>query len=238
MAVQFARQLKDTVDAVSHDGRRDLRFALDMIADIMLEAFDPDLQSVVIDRGTTSDAVAIARAAARVVDACQVIESSLFGARAAGCFTELALPPDRSSRALGDFFERHVRSAGGRGPVFYMIWQCEPVRYLYLGRTSVHTGEVQPRGLDARAVLYKALQQGSLMTLMLPSPSSATAASDLEAALLAVLDRHKALPGFNARPDNAVGTLGAAYLAAIGELLCELASKLQVPAERYRGVIG
>jgi hypothetical protein len=237
MAVKFARQLKDTVDAVSRDGRRDLRFALYMIADILLEAFDSDPQSVAFDRRTVSDAVAIARAAAHVVDACGIIESSLFDARAAGGFAELALPVARNSDALGEFFERCVRSAGERAPVVYMIWEAAPQRYLYVGRTE-RAGEPPAQRPDARGALFSALQQGSVITVMTPSPAAAIAASDVETALLGVLDRCNALPALNGRPDRVVGALGTAYLTAIGGLLCELAAKLQVPVERYREVIG
>jgi hypothetical protein len=237
MAVQFARQLKNTVDTVSRDGRRDLRFALDMIADIMLEDFDPDLQSIALDRRTAADAVAIARRAAQVVDACCIIESSLFRARGAGGFTELALPVARDGDALGEFFERCVRSAGERAPVVYMIWQRDPQRYLYVGRAE-RAGERQAQRPDVRGALFSALHQGSVITVMTPSPVAAIAASDLETALLAVLDRGNALPVLNARPDGVVGALGTAYLAEIGRLLCELSAKLEGPEERYRKVIG
>jgi hypothetical protein len=238
MAVEFARQLKDTVDAVSRDGRRDLRFALYMIADIMMEAFDSAPQSVALDRRTASDAVAIARAAAQVVDACCIIESSLLGARGAGCFTELALPIARDGDALGRFFEQCVRTAGARAPVVYMIWQRDPLRYLYVGRTPERTGEPPAPRPEARGVLFSALQQGSVITVMMPSPAGAFAASDIEAALLAVLDRSNALPGLNARPERVLGAPGTAYLGSIGRLLRELASKFQASTERHRSVIG
>jgi hypothetical protein len=237
MAVEFARQLKDTVDTVSRDGRRDLRFALDMIADIMLEAFDSDPRSVALDH-TASDAVAIARAAAQVVDACCIIESSLFGARSAGCFTELALPLTRSKGVLGEFFEQCLRSAGERAPLVYLVWQRDPQRYLYVGRTPDRAGEPPIQRLDARGALLGALQQGSVITVMTPSPAAAIAASDVETALLAVLDRGNALPALNASPDRVRGEFGTAYLAALGRLLCELASKFQAPAERHRKVVG
>jgi hypothetical protein len=237
MAVEFARQLKDTVDVAGHDGRSELRFALYLIADVLLETFDGDLQSVVLDRRTASDAIAIARAAAHVVDACCIIESSLFGAHATRCFTELSLPIARDSAALGEFFERRVRSAGERAPVVYMIWQRDPLRYLYVGRTE-RAGEPPTPRPDARGALFSALQQGSVITVMTPSPAAAIAASDLETALLAVLDRRNALPALNARPDSVVSAPGTAYLTAIGQLLCELAAKLQAPVKRYREVIG
>ena len=229
MAVQFARQLRDIVDAASRDGRTELRFALHMIADILVETFDSDLRSVVIDRRSATDAMAIARAAAEVVDACHLIEASLFGARSERCFEDISLPIGRSYDTLADFVERRLR-----GPAIYMIWQREPQRLIYAG----HVGGAQAQTEEARGALFGALQQGSVVTLMTPSPATTVAAGDLETALLVVLDRKNAFPALNVRSDGVRGALGTAFLATIGQLLGELASNLRAPAGSYRKLIG
>jgi hypothetical protein len=233
MAVQFARQLRDIVDAASRDSRVQLRFALHMIGDILVETFESDLQSIAIDRRGAADAMAIARGAAEIVDACQMIESALFAAPSERCFEEIALPIGRGHDTLADFVDRYLSSLWT--PAVYMIWQRDPERYL-------HVGSVQTQPPAERGALLGALHEGSIITVMTPSPASAVAAGDLEAALLAVLDSRKRLPVLNVRPegvdDRVRGALGTAFLTAIGQLLCELAARFPAPVERYRGLIG
>src|ERR1700704_2127002 len=109
MAVEFARKLKGIVDSAVHDGRAEFRFALGMVADVILEAFDSDLHAAAIDCRSVSEAMEIARAAARVVDAGHLIESCLFGVHGERCFRELELPRNRSRDALSSFLDQSVR---------------------------------------------------------------------------------------------------------------------------------
>jgi hypothetical protein len=81
MAVEFARKLKDIIDVAARDSRAELRFALHMIADIILETFDSDLQSLDIDCRTTLDVMQIAHDAAHthfLEQLCRAMESRPF----------------------------------------------------------------------------------------------------------------------------------------------------------------
>lgn len=225
MAVEFPRKLKNIVDSAIHDSRAELRFALGMVADVIVEAFDSDLQATAVDRRSVSEAMEIARAAARIVDAGHLIESCLFGGRGERCFRELELPHNRNPDVLSSFLERGVRRAVENYPFVYVVWQCNPERYLHIGNGQYEPGAA--RCLDlATPGLLAALQQGSLMTLLVPAPMTTTAAVDIEAAIRSVLDCQKAPFDLAADPARVPGAPGAAHLAELGRLLGELAAKL------------
>src|SRR5687767_15581713 len=97
MAVEFARKLKDILDIAVRDSRAELRFALHMIADIILETFDSELQSPKIDRRTTLDVMQLAHGAAYTIDACWLIESAVLSSAAGRSVREIELPRDRST---------------------------------------------------------------------------------------------------------------------------------------------
>jgi hypothetical protein len=117
----------------------------------------------------------------------------------------------------------------------YAIWSRDSERYLYVGKSLDSERGLR---LDGRGKLFSALQQGSLITVMNPSPTSATTASDVEAAIVSVLDRQRLLSERAARSAQAPRALGAAQLAEIGRLLLELASRFQAPVQRISDARG
>jgi hypothetical protein len=226
MAVEFARQLRDIRDAAQCSSHAELRFAFSMVADVLVDTFDSGGHPLRIDRRGAFEALEIARSAAEVIDACQVIEACLFAGRAEDCFEEFELPRNSSHEAIARFLQYDIRSSVVQSPFVYAVWSRDPERYLYVGRTDDGEHWIQ---LDGRGRLFSALQQGSLITLMNPSPASATTASDVEAAIVSVLDRQKLLSDRAVMSEKAPRALGAAQLAEIGRLLLELASRFQAP---------
>jgi hypothetical protein len=235
MAVEFERQLKDIRDAAQCSSRGELRFAFSMVADVLVDTFDSDGHALRIDRRSAFEALEIARGAAEVIDACQVIETCLFAGHAEDRFEEFELPRNRSHEAIARFLQYDIRSSVVESPFVYAVWSRDPERYLYIGKTE--DGEHGIR-LDGRGKLFSALQQGSLITLMNPSPASATTAGDVEAAIVSVLDRQKLLADRAVKSDQVPRALGAAQLAEIGRLLLELASRFQGPVPRMSDIAG
>ena len=222
MAVEFARKLKDIIDVAARDSRAELRFALHMIADIILETFDSDLQSLDIDCRTTLDVMQIAHDAAHTIDACSVVETAVLAGSAERCVKELALPVDRSHDALARFLEQLCRAMESR-PFVHVVWR-DPAEILHVGSR---------RGDDARwpsPTLLGALHHGSHIALLIPPPNAAATVSDVEAALVSVLGRRTALGDRERAPARVPRAVGAAHLAEIGRLLGELASKFRAPA--------
>jgi hypothetical protein len=233
MAVEFTRRLKGVVDGAVHGSRAELRFGLGMLADIILESletFESGLPSVRVDHASASQAAAIARGAVRVLDACHLLESSLLSTPAASSASistpyrckELELPRRRDHDTLLAFLRQRVLRTVEWHPVVYVVWTQDPERYLHVGRSPHDNVGVQSLELDARGELFAALQQGSVITLLVPSSPSATLV-DLERALVRVLHCQSALPEVDARPEQVPGATSAAYLAELGRLLGELA---------------
>jgi hypothetical protein len=202
-----------------------------MIADVILEIFDAlesDLQIVRQERHSLSQVLPIAREAASVLDACQLISSSLFSIPAEHCFHDLELPPDRSYNARSSFFYQSVRVVVEDRPFVYIVWNHQPRRFLYVGTCQFEEATARTSALEPRGKLLHALQQGSLATLICPRPMSASLANALQAALLSVFDSQRAYPDFNDRPRKAVRPLPS-HLEEIGQLVDELGTRLEVP---------
>jgi len=235
MAVELARQLKDIRDAALCSSRTELRFAFSMVADVLLDTFDADGHALRIDRRGACEALEIARSAAEVIDACQVIQGSLFSRDAQHCVEQFELPRNRSYDAISRFLEYDVRSAVMENAFVYVVWAHEPERCLHVGRTQDHEHGLR---LDGRGKLLPALQQGSLLGLLHPSSSSMATVSEVEAAIVSVLDRRKLLSDRAALPQKVARALGAAQLAEVGRLLRELASRFQAPVEQMSDVVG
>jgi hypothetical protein len=235
MAVELARQLKEIRDAALCSSRAELRFAFSMVADVLVDTFDSENQALRIDRRGAFEALEIARSAAEVIDACRVIESCLFSVAAEHCFEQFELPRTRSYDAISRFLEYDVRSAVMENVFIYTVWSRDPQRCLHIGSTQDHDRTLR---LDGRGKLFAALQQGALLGLIHPSPSSAAIVGEVEAAIVSVLDRQKLLSDRTAVPEKVARALGAAQLAEIGRLLLELASRFQAPVQRMSDVVG
>lgn len=235
MAVELARQLKDIRDTALCSSRAELQFAFSMVADVLVDTFDSEDHALRIDRRGAFEALEIARGAAEVIDACQVIESSLFAGDAERCIEQFELPRIRSYDAISRFLEYDVRSAVMENVFVYLVWNCDPERCLHIGRTQDHERTLR---LDGRGKLFSALQQGSLLAVIHPSPTSAATASEVEAAIVSVLDRQKLLSDRAPASGKVARALGAAQLAEIGRLLLELASRFQTPVQRMSDVPG
>jgi hypothetical protein len=233
MAVEIARQLKEIREAALCGSRAELRFAFSMVADVLVDTFDSDGHALRIDRRGAFEALEIARSAAEVLDACQVIER-LFSGDAEHCVEQFELPRNRSHDAISRFLEYDVRSAMENGFV-YVVWSRDPACCLHVGRTEAHERTLR---LDGRGKLLSALQQGSLLGLIHPSPIGAGSTSEFEAAIVSVLDRQKLLSDRSAVSEKVARALGAAQLAEIGRLLLELASRFQGPVQRMSDVTG
>jgi hypothetical protein len=235
MAVELARQLKELRDSAQRSSRGELRFAFSMVADVLVETFDAEGHALRIDRRGAFEALEIARGAAEVIDACHVIESSLFSRDDQHCIEQFELPHNRSYDAISKFLEYDVRSAVRENAFVYLVWSRDPERCLYIGTTQDHERTLR---LDGRGKLFSALQQGSLLGLLHPSPQSAASVSEVEAAIVSVLDRQKLLSDRGAVSDKVARALGTAQLAEIGRLLLELASRFQAPVQRMSDVAG
>ena len=235
MAVELARQLKELRDAALCSSRSELRFAFSMVADVMVDTFDSESHALRIDRRGAFEALEIARSAAEVIDACHVIESCLFSGAAEHCVEQFELPRARSFDAISRFLEYDVRSAVMGNAFIYTVWSRDPQRCLHIGRTQEHEPRLR---LDGRGKLFAALQQGALLGLIHPSPNSAATVSEVEAAIVSVLDRQKLLSDRTAVPEKVARALGAAQLAEIGRLLLELASRFEAPVRRMSDVTG
>jgi hypothetical protein len=234
MAVELARQLKEIRDAALCSSRSELRFAFSMVADVLVDTFDSDGHALRIDRRGAFEALEIARSAAEVIDACQVLEGGLFSGAAEHCVEQFELPRTRSYDAISRFLEYDVRSAVMESVFIYTVWSREPQRCLHVGSTTDHERKLR---LDGRGKLFAALQQGALLGLIHPSPNSVATVSEVEAAIVSVLDRQKLLSDRAAVPENVARALGAAQLAEIGRLLLELASRFQAPVPRTSDVV-
>jgi predicted GIY-YIG superfamily endonuclease len=235
MVAEFGRRLKDIRDAALCSSRAELRFAFSMVADVLVDTFDSDTRALTIDRRGAFEALEIARSAAEVIDACQVIESCLFAGHAESCFEEFELPQNRSYEEISRFLEYELRSTVLENVSVYVVWSRDPERYLYIGTTE--DGERRLR-LDGRRKLFTAVQQGSRISLMNPTPTSATTASDVEAAIISVLECQRLLSESAVKSDKAPRALGTAQRAEIGRLLVELASRFQAPVQRGSDVVG
>jgi hypothetical protein len=221
MAVEFARKLKDILDVAVRDSRAELRFALHMIADIILETFDSELQSPKIDRRTTLDVMRLAHGAAHTIDACWLVESLVLAGADHRSVKEIELPRDRSPDALARFLDQLWGAMENR-PFVHAVWRRDTEEILHVGSRSA--GDDGWSG----AALIEALRRGSRIALLIPPPGAAVTVVELEAALVAVLGMHQAREDPAAALDNVAGTAGAA-LEEIGRLLCELASKFRIP---------
>jgi len=235
MAVELALQLKEFRDAALCSSRAELRFAFSMVADVLVDTFDSESHALRIDRRGAFEALEIARSAAEVIDACQVMESCLFGAAAEHRVEQFELPRTRTYDAISRFLEYDVRSAVIDSVFVYTVWSRDPQRCLHIGSTQDHERKLR---LDGRGKLFAALQHGALLGLIHPSPNSAATVREVEAAIISVLDRQKLLSDRTAVPERVSRVLGAAQLAEIGRLLLELASRFQAPVQRMSDVIG
>src|SRR5882762_539936 len=126
MPVEFAQMLRGIVNAAIRDSRAELRFALGIVADVILDAFDSNIEAVRIDRRSASDALEIAHAASQVADACYLIESRLLVSDPERCFLEFELPADRSYDALSRFLERSIVGTMTESSFVYVVWNRNP----------------------------------------------------------------------------------------------------------------
>jgi hypothetical protein len=232
MAVEFARKLKDILDVAVRDSRAELRFALHMIADIILETFDSELQSPKIDRRTTLDVMQLAHGAAHTIDACWLVESAVLSGAADRSVREIELPRDRSAESLARFLD-HLWGAMENRPFVHVVWRRDTEEILHVGSRRGGDGGwsgsalIDPTPRDSPR-LIDALQRGSRIALLIPPPGAAVTVVEIEAALVAVLGTQQAREDPERAPDSAPGAAGAA-LEEIGQLLCELASKFRMP---------
>jgi hypothetical protein len=220
MAAELTRRLSSIVDLAIHGSRADLRFGLGMLADILLEtldALDSDAEPVRTEHESASDVIALARAAVEVLEACHVLKSSLTSSNDA--YNELKLPRNRDYNTLLTFIRQDVRRAVEGKPFVYVVWSRDPERYLHVGKTQ---GGIHHFELDAHRNLYTALQEGSDVTLIVPS-SSGTAVDVMESALRRVLHRQRALAEREPRPESVRVPPPPTCLAAFGWLLGALA---------------
>jgi hypothetical protein len=195
MEVKFARSLEGIVTTAMRDSRVELRFGLGMIADIILENLEATDAPVVSEPGArprASEALAIASSAVEVMDACQFIACNVLSVAARYCCKEFELPRNPDHDVVIDLFRRHIASTDAPVSFVFVVWVPEPERYLYVGSGEQRRVETRRIELDTSEALLPALTQGSLITLMLPSSTGASAV-DLEAALLSVLHSQKAL---------------------------------------------
>ena len=192
-----------------------------MIADIILETFDSDLQSLDIDCRTTLDVMRIAHRAAHTIDACSLVESAVLSGATDRCIKEAELPADRGYDALARFLDQ-LWHAMERRPFVHVVWRGDPEEVLHVGSR---------RADDERwpsAALFGALQQGSRIALLIPPPTAVATVGDVEAALASVFRWRTELADHELAPERVPGAAGAAHLAEIGRLLGELASKFCV----------
>jgi len=235
MTAEFAKKLRDLVDVAMQVGQQALREALRDLADVISKAFDSELVEVSLDGRLADEAISDARTAAEVVDACHVIKSRLFFTRNGGCFREFKLPRNRDYHSLSDFLDLDVRAVVEGSPFVYIVWRRSPESYFYVGKSDNKDGKASRLKLEGRGKLLDALQQGSIMTLMLPRPQTPTVASDVEAAVLAVLYDRERLPSLNVKQEKVPRTEGSAHLSQIGRLLDDLAAEFKVPPDDAAG---
>jgi hypothetical protein len=224
MSLEFAYRLRPIVEDAIRANRAELQFALGMIGEVILETLDSfDPETARIERRSAPQAIALARTAAQVLDACRLLETSLLSAHPERCFRELALPRDRSRAALAELLDLAGRGVPD-GPCVQVIWQPVPERFVYVCKARRLEPPSEPRG-----PLFTALQQGALLTLAFPADGGRPVSGDLASALLAVLDDRSRFPVLNVRVEQPVGAAGTAYLAPVGRMLGELASSFDAP---------
>jgi hypothetical protein len=224
MSLEFACRLRRIVDDAIRANQVELRFALGMVAEVILETLDSfDLEAARIERRSAPQAIALARAAAQVLDACRLLQDRLLSVHPERCFVELALPRDRSPAVLAELIDLARRGAPD-GPCAYVVWQPVPERFLYVCKARRLDPPAEPRG-----PLFTALQQGALLTLAFPPAGSGPVSADVTNALLTVLDNRSRFPALNVRSEQSAAALGASYLAPVGRMLGELASSFELP---------
>ena len=215
------------------DSRAELHFALGMIADVILEILNAPkfhLQIAAQEADSMAHVVQMARGATTVLNACQLIASSLLSVPPEQCFRELELPRSRSHDSLSHFVRKNTRDELEGRPHVYVVWNREPERLLYVGTGQCEDARAaNDRAAVLRQELLGSLQQGSVMTLICPRYMSATLASGVEAALLSVLDSQRAFPEFNRRSQEATHPQRSCVLEDIGQLFGELCARLQLP---------
>lgn len=237
MGSEFARKLRCFTEESRDAGRRDIQDALGDLGDVIVEAFQSDIDKLSLDRSAARGAVEDAEVAALLLDACHIIESRLLRERESRCFQEFKLPRARAFGSLRRFLDDEVRSAVGDQPFVYVAWKRSPEAYLYVGKSQNNDGKAKRLDLDTRGKLYAALEHATLLTLMLPCPKSASIALDVEAAILRVLDDRGRFPKANDRAEKVPGAVGAAHLGQVGQLLCELGAKFQPTKPRITNVV-
>lgn len=241
MAVQFVRMLVDIWNAAVRSSRADIHFALGMIADVILEilnAPESELQIAIQQADSVSHIVEVARSATTRLNACQLIASSLLSAPPEQCFRELELPRSRSYDSLSRFIRKNTRVELEGRPHVYVVWNREPERFLYVGTGQCEgCSATNDRTVVLRRELLRSLRQGSMITLICPRHMSATHASEVEAALLSVLDSQRVFPEFNQRSQEAIHPPRPSLLDDVGQLVGELRARLQLQSSFAAEVI-
>jgi len=235
MSADFAEILKSYSKEAMKDGSARLRRALREVGDVVVRAFDSEIDRIDVNSENILDTIEVARSAAEVVDACHIIQARLYTVGNNDCFREFGLPRRRAYDVLSDFIDTDVRDSIDVRPFVYVIWNRRPEVCFYVGRSENKDGRATRLKLEGRGKLLEALHLGSLMTLMLPSPRTSTVALDVEAAVLAVLHNRKRPPILNSKIEKVPGTLGSAHLSRIGRLLGELAVHFKHPIEQDGG---
>jgi hypothetical protein len=228
MTLNFARRLQDVVAIARRNSQISLRFGLSIVADIILESLDTvdsDLPTINADCQSLAQGIEIARSAIEVLDACLLIEAHLFSVQPNRCFIELMLPQDRSDDSLMRFFDGAVRRAANDSVFVYAVWALPSERCLYLARS--HEDTMQTLDPSARTRLLTALQQGSLLAVMHPSPMTAAMVLDIEAAIIAVFESQNLFAAVSSKSKPVCAARGAAYLARLSRLFHDLGFKFQ-----------
>ena len=223
MAVQFVRMLTDIRRAAMRDSRAELRFALSMFADLILDILnspESELQIATQQADSAPDVVQIARSATTVLNACQLIASSLLSVPPEQCFRELEIPRSRSYDSLSRFIGENTRVEFEGQSHVYVVWNREPERFLYVGTGPCEKATAaSDRTIVLRRELLRSLRQGSVMTLIYPRYMSATLATGVAAALLDVLHSQRAFPEFNRSSQEAPHPQRSSLLEDIGQLV-------------------
>jgi hypothetical protein len=225
MEVQFARALQDICKGALDDSRENLRFALGVIADVMLEIFnalESDLHLARQERSSVSHVVRIARRAVAVLDACQLLASSLFTIPVEHCFHELELRDGRNYESLSGVLHKRIRAAVNERPFVYVVWNRRAKRFIYVGAGQCDAKQGLACAFASRRKLLDALQVGSVLTLICPRQMSASLASSVETALLSVLESQRIFPELNDRPRMPVRAEPRWCLDEIGQLVGEI----------------
>jgi hypothetical protein len=204
-------------------GTSELREGLRQLANLIADALG-NFEELAIDRVAKRECTKQAIRGAALLDACDVIEREVL---ADARTRDFKLPASSTMDALQRVVDEKVRPFCGEGGFTYVVWARNPDEYNYVGMSKNRDGGAVRLRLDGRGKLLASLQESTVLSVIVPRREPRPIASDVEAAILAILDENNAFPRRNDRSQKVPSAAGSAHLRRVGELLTNLGAQFR-----------